>query len=138
MGRVRRRRSLLAGVVLVEAAITGTWSDVWVAFIAGCAALAVTVAICAFSSTFNAFDQSRALSSRGRAIGGVLIAILLAYAVVIGCAYAWTALDAVAPLAAIAGVSLVIAVVVAIIAIRIAGGALDRNPDALLARFATS
>jgi ABC-2 type transport system permease protein len=128
---------LLIALVLVEAAITGTWQDVGIALIAGLAALAATTAICAFSSAFNGFDQSSPVSSRGRAIIGVLIAVGVAYGVVIGVAYVWAALGAVIPMNVVGLVSFALAVIAAVIAVRIAGGALDRSPDRLLARFAT-
>ncbi|MGR2751952.1 hypothetical protein [Agromyces arachidis] len=129
---------LLVGVVLIEAAITSSWTEVWIALIAGGAALAITIAICAFSSVFNPFDQSRAPSSRGRAVIGVLLAIALAYAIVIGAAIVWGMLAAVIPVAAVALVVLALAVVSAVVAIRLAGDALDRDANRLLASFAPS
>lgn len=144
LASVLRGKMLAVSLFLVPAAATltiglgiasGTADQVPTALISALAALALSFAVGAVSSSRNPYDQEtpqgdrstlavRALGASGAAIGLVLLAGWLS-----------SLAQAFLPVQAVLVAALVVAVVAAVVSTRLSGRYLDRHPDRLLAAF---
>jgi ABC-2 type transport system permease protein len=113
----------------------GRMADVPIALVTAYAALAFAFALGAVTSVWGAYDQEAPKGDRS-AIGlRMMGAIAILFGVLYGLGWVTTWASPVVPVWAIATAYLVVALIAAIVAIRVGGRELDRHPERLLEPF---
>jgi len=125
----------VAAVTIGLGVASGTADQIPTALISALAALALSFAVGAVSSSRNAYDQEAPQGDRSTLVVRALGASGAAIGLVLAAGWLSSLVQVFLPVDLVLLAALVLAVVGAVVAIRVSGDYLDRHPDRLLAAF---